>query len=336
VKAVIAIPYSVNEDACREISKRYNVIKPSLDLLSDPDFLLGVVRPSDPEERMAICEVGGYFAGVASLIHKKYPNNFVGVVEDTEAGHRRYVKEEPLSVPVVSVARSPLKRAEDSLVGASCVFSVERVLRQSGFVLEPRQITVIGYGRVGSGVAHTLQRRQCATHVFDSDPVRRTHALGDGFSSPIRERALTSANIIFGASGQTSLHAEDFSILQDGVILASCSSRDVEFDVQHLEREYQVRAIGDGIKSYTRNGQTLYLLNDGLPVNFRDGAVIGPPITLTHGELIVSLAAIFAQSLAPGVQELSDEDRAKLAAAWIDTFYNGDTGYLKLRKESAQ
>lgn len=62
-------------------------------------------------------EIGGYFAPVLQDLRTEFAQDFLGVVEDTEIGHRRYQEAQPLPCPVVSVARSTLKAAEDSLVG---------------------------------------------------------------------------------------------------------------------------------------------------------------------------------------------------------------------------
>src|SRR5262249_54446418 len=154
---------------------------------------------------LAILEIGGYFSGLVNVFKERFGDAFLGVIEDTERGHRQYLKVSSLDCPVISVARSPLKRPEDSLVGPSCIYSAESILRGSGFSLGPIVALVIGYGRVGSGLAAVLRGRGCRTLVYDVDPLRRVQALADGFATPSRSKALGSADAIFGATGTCSI-----------------------------------------------------------------------------------------------------------------------------------
>ena len=73
----------------------------------------------------------------------------IGVVEDTENGHKRYEQIAFPPCPVLSVARSPLKEPEDFLVGHAIVFSAEALIRQSGVVMVNKRALVIGYGKIG-------------------------------------------------------------------------------------------------------------------------------------------------------------------------------------------
>ena len=65
---------------------------------------------------VAVMEIGGYFAPIGNQLKSKYGRYFLGSIEDTENGHRRYEQVSPRNFPVISVARSRLKRFEDRLM----------------------------------------------------------------------------------------------------------------------------------------------------------------------------------------------------------------------------
>ncbi|MBK9089556.1 MAG: hypothetical protein IPL90_11090 [Holophagales bacterium] len=52
------------------------------------------------------------------------------MVEDTNNGHWLYESTGPHPIPVLSMAQSPLKGVEDSIIGDAVLFSIERVLRE--------------------------------------------------------------------------------------------------------------------------------------------------------------------------------------------------------------
>ncbi len=52
-----------------------------------------------------------------------------------------------------------LKETEDFLVGSSCLFSTGRLLREAGFLIDGKQALILGFGKVGRGLAHALLRR---------------------------------------------------------------------------------------------------------------------------------------------------------------------------------
>ena len=334
IASVIAIPYSVDEEVYRLLQTNYNIQRPSLGQLRSRRYLVDLIRAAYRQRPIVISEIGGYFADALDDLKRILGAHLLGVVEDTEQGHRAYESRTRLPCPVISIARSRLKHAEDSLVGASCLFSTERLLRDLGFLLEPRRSLVLGYGRVGCGIAHALQRRQCPTLVYDLDPVKRVVALGEGFAVPERHAALRQADIVFGATGRTSIVEMDFPHLNNGVILASCSSKDVEFDLEALRSAYSMTLVEPGICKLEREGKHLYLLADGRPVNFLDSAVIGPVLSLTHAEIIVAIAELIHAPCVLGaceatLREIDDMRKQELAKSWLEHFCDSVTGHYR-------
>jgi len=213
-----------------------------------------------------------------------------GVIEGTENGARRYESQRRLAVPVYSVARSPLKYPENHLVGAGVVFSVEDLVRSRGEVLQGRRACVLGYGRIGRGVAQALRGRGIDTTVFDIDAVAVAEAAAQGFQvSRVKERALRGATIVIGASGggasgHPSLSGTDYTRLSPGAYLASVTSSDDEFDLQPLKHGWSVQELAPNVTLYRQDDLRFHVLAGGNAINFAHGAVLGPSIHLIEAE----------------------------------------------------
>ncbi|MFI7121890.1 NAD(P)-dependent oxidoreductase [Amycolatopsis sp. NPDC049868] len=331
VACVIAVPYSCDHAMLRELrDDGVTVLTPTLDDLLSPVKLGQLVSPYVPATGdLAITEIGGYFAGVVPELARQLGHRFRGVIEDTAAGHRRYQSATPvLPCPVVSVARSSLKEAEDVLVGESCLHSTEAMLRAIGEFVRGRHVLVLGYGRVGQGLARSLAGRRCHVMVYDVDPVRRAVALNEGFAIPTRSAALRSAEIVFGATGQQSLDVSDLDLLRDGVVLASCSSKQVEFAEGLRAAASRSRAVTPRVTEHVMRSRQWLMLNDGRPVNFSDQVSIGPALSLVQAEIVCAIDGVLSGGFGPGIHEMDETLRQKIAEAWIDMNCSAEDGRL--------
>jgi adenosylhomocysteinase len=328
IAVIIAIPYSVHEATYEELKSRYTILRPSLDELRTREFILATLSSHLNSLPTCIVEIGGYFAPWLNEIRSEFGCKIIGFQEDTESGHRAYLTKQPLPYPVLSVARSPLKQAEDHLVGPSCCYSAEKILREQGVLLRNRSALVIGYGKVGRGTAQGLLQRGLPTQAFDIDPIRNTVAAGDGMLIPSESAIFETANIIFGCTGAQSLSRSDLARLQSGTFLVSCSSKDVEFDLNGLQEDYSSEKIGDNIELFQKDNQKLFLLAKGTPVNFLDNAVIGPALSLVQAEIIMSLGEIFDGKVKHSgeIEEASESTRKHIAKIWQEMFFDPKTG----------
>jgi adenosylhomocysteinase len=330
ISLVVAIPYSLEQCVHRQLATKYKIITPSLEELSNSQYLEKVVLQSiDNQKPLVILEIGGYFAHSLLALHKKLKNNFIGVIEDTETGHRRYEALTFFPCPVISVARSALKRSEDSLIGDACLFSTEKLIRKTGYLIDCKNALVLGFGKVGAGTARVLSNRHCHVAVYDNDPVKRVTAISEGFFVPSKIEALQQADIIFGATGLKSLTDKDFRHVKNGAILASCSSKDIEFDMRYLEANYKREDIFPSYTKYTKDDRHLYVLANGRPVNFLDGSPLGPVLALVQSEIILAIREIvlLGEQKKCGLFELGFQDRKMLATIWLKHFCDPKTGY---------
>jgi adenosylhomocysteinase len=321
LRAVLPKPKSVNPAARHEVEQTVPVDALSRELFTDPDGALDYFETRAAAEPIALLDVGGYFAPTLTDLHGRFSGQLIGVIEDTENGHRRYADLDKLPCPVISVARSPLKDPEDFLVGQSVVFSTEAVMRSRGDILHGRPALVIGFGKLGSSIARLLHAKGVQVTVFDIDPVRRTQALSQGFTvARDRESALPGAGLVLCATGAVSLHREDFPHLRNGAYIATVTSSEDELELTGLPDVYTRTMVGEHVTRYQTTGHYFYLANGGNAVNFLHGASVGPFIFLVQAEILAGISTLTRGDLTPGLHEVPAADRAAIAAIWLSYF----------------
>lgn len=321
LRAVLPKPKSVDPAARREIEKTAQCDPLSRELFEDPDSAVGYIEARASGEDVVLLDVGGYFAPALDALCERFSGRILGVVEDTENGHKRYTNAGKLPCPVISVARSPLKDPEDFLVGQSVVFSTEALVRARGDILHGRPALVIGFGKLGSSIARLLQAKGVQVTVHDVDPVRRTQALSQGFTvARDRDAALNGAGLVLCATGAVSLRGEDFSALRNGAYVATVTSSEDELDLTGLPAVYQRTPSGEHVTRYQTTGHYFYLLNGGNAVNFLHGASVGPFIHLVQAEILAGVRNLMQGDLRPGMHEVDATDRAAIAGTWLNYF----------------
>jgi adenosylhomocysteinase len=330
IARVLAKPKSIDRSAFRRAADRFPIgIADRKKLATEVgiDDLLSVAALGD-EPTLAI-DIGGYFA--PCLRHLAKTIDLCGAVEDTENGQQKYEAQMGSGFPcsVVSVARSPLKDAEDYLVGHSVVFSTEALMRSRGDVLQGRSACVIGYGKIGRSIAQLLRNHGLQIAVHDIDPVPLTEAHAHGFAvySDLAA-ALAGAGIIVGATGNLALTRESFSEVEPGAYVVSVTSSDDELDLAPLKQSYERNRIGIDIVRYRRlderrsKAHFFFVLNNGEAVNFLHGAVVGPAIQLVQAEIVMAAARLLDGTSrdARAIGEVSADDRATIARIWLKHF----------------
>ncbi|MGW8759355.1 adenosylhomocysteinase [Streptomyces albidoflavus] len=322
LRAVLPKPKSITAAAKREVERAFPVDELSRGLFTDPDTAVAYLESRAAGESVVLLDVGGYFAPSLDAVCERFSGTVLGVVEDTENGHRRYAERDKLPCPVVSVARSPLKDPEDFLVGQSVVFSAEALLRGRGDILHGRPALVLGCGKLGSSIARLLHAKGVHVTVYDIDPVRRAQALSQGFSvARDRDRALKSAGLVLCATGALSLRGEDFPELKNGAYVATVTSSEDELELSGLPNGYAKHGAADHITRYETTGHYFYLLNGGEAVNFLHGASVGPFIFLVQAEIIAGVRALARGDLVPAMHEIPADDRSRIASTWLH-YYN--------------
>lgn len=318
VDAVFAKPKSVNQKFFNDLSDTFTLTIADRKKLSDISYLSRFIDPK--RDGFILLDIGGYFAKVANELVSRFGDKFLGIVEDTENGLHKHLSYQ-IHYPFYQVARSPLKDNEDYLVGQAIAFSAESIFRESSILFNGQTVGIIGYGKVGKGVAHTLKMRQALVSIYDIDPVRITHAYSHGFIPHTKKDVLLqSSDIICLASGNKSITSTDFSKIRTGAYVFSVTSSDDELDLTFLRRHYSKKIISPLITQYSQGDQFFYLVNDGNAVNFVHGTTVGPFILLVQAEIIACTIALAAKIPPNRSHLVIGNSRKYIADQWLTVF----------------
>jgi S-adenosylhomocysteine hydrolase len=275
-----------------------------------------------------LIDIGGYFAPPlkALQIQGLQKGGVIGIVEDTENGHQLYeqairkltLEEIERVPPIITVARSQIKESEDYNVGKAITDAVDHILRTVDYthLAESKTILIIGYGKIGSAAAKVAsEKTRGPVLICETDAVRRLKASAHSFGVVELGEGLARAEIIICCTGNKCLKKEHLSMVKNHAYIASCTSRDGEFDKTFLSSLNKIGVSADNgeaggpsenapqsegqeehktsskneeshITRYTIAGKTINLLNNGDSVNFVEKAVHGYFI---HG-VLASLA----------------------------------------------
>lgn len=315
---IIPKPKSIDIEYRAEIEKLFPFIEKTREQLLSDSTVEGFI--DNAKNSVVLFDIGGYFAPIANELKAKFSEKLLGIVEDTENGHQKYEAVSDLKLPVISVARSPLKENEDYLVGKSILFSTDAVLRELGKVIEYLNCSVFGYGKIGSSIAHHLQLRGVKANVFDTNPMRRIIASNRLHSTIQRDQIISTSDVIFCATGSHVLDILDFRSLKPGCAIVSVTSSDDEMDLRHLKHEYQCESVSNHVARYSSTSNHFFLVNHGNAVNFLHKAALGDYIHLVRAEMCLAADKIAKGAFKPGLTELSASCRTRIATLWLETF----------------
>lgn len=265
-----------------------------------------------------LIDIGGYFCALAQTKGL----SIIGIVEDTENGHKKYLElADQIKYPVLSVARSPLKQNEDRLVGEAVVHAADTVLRQKNIVLDYCRAAVIGFGKVGEGVCGALVKKNIKPLVVEINPQRLVKAVNAYCYASTLDRALAESKVIFCASGSNSLSIQDFRKIRNGAFVVSVTSSDDEFNLDYLKSEYRESEDSPHITRYIGDRNYFYLMNHGDAVNFLYNAALGSFIYLVLAEILASILFLSQPgNHAKGLHDSRDEFRDTIATLWLQEF----------------
>jgi adenosylhomocysteinase len=221
------------------------------------------------------------------MVHDKYPellSGIRGLSEETTTGvHRLYqrLKEGTLKVPAINVNDSVTKSKFDNLYG--CRESLaDGIKRATDVMIAGKVVVVAGYGDVGKGCAHSMQRYGARVIVTEIDPINALQAAMEGFEVTTMEEAAALGNIFVTTTGCCDIiRGEHISQMKNDAIICNIGHFDIEIDVAWLDA--QVKAgkatkveVKPQVDRYTfKNGRSVILLAEGRLVNL--GCATGHP-----------------------------------------------------------
>lgn len=312
IQQIIGIPYSTEQDVVEDLENNYNVN------ISCPENIADVrnqaeefIRTYPNEGRdLIILDIGGYCSEFLDNVDK---NKIRGIVEDTNQGHWKY-EDSTLDLPIYSIAQGEIKNLENKVVGEAITFSTERIMR-NGFEeeLTGKRVLVMGYGGIGKAVSKACDGRGAKVMVYDIDSVKMLEAQFDGFIARDKSEMLEKADLIIGCSGERSIGSEEIEAIDGECILASGSSKKVEFENEYIENNEKVDE-GESWDEYNIAGSSIFLLNEGKPINFLDNSISLSVLDLIFSELFACVAALAKdKSHKNQVQEVPYETKQEIA-----------------------
>ena len=209
---------------------------------------------------------------IGGLDIRELLGRMIGGCEETTTGVlrlRALARDGKLLYPVIAVNDAESKKLFDNPIGTG-QSALDGVIRATGMLLAGRDVVVVGYGNVGSGIAQRLRGMGARVTVVEASPIRALRALMDGFAVESMRRAAAHGELFITATGNISvIRGEHFKLMRDGAILANAGHFDVEIDKRDLEdMSIRKERILPCIDMYVlEDGRRIYLLGEGRLVN---------------------------------------------------------------------
>ena len=235
----------------------------------------------DGEPLNLILDDGG---DLTAMVHQKFPEllpGIKGLSEETTTGvHRLYQMHanNELKVPAINVNDSVTKSKFDNLYG--CRESLaDGIKRATDVMLAGKVAVVCGYGDVGKGCAHSLQRYGARVLVTEIDPINAFQAVMEGFEVVTMEEAASQGNLFVTATGNRDIiTGEHLQQMPNDAIVCNIGHFDLEIDVAWLNQTEGIskQEVKPQVDRYTfADGHSIILLAEGRLVNL--GCATGHP-----------------------------------------------------------
>lgn len=224
---------------------------------------------------------------LTQMVHEKFPElipGIKGLSEETTTGvHRLYQMHEKgeLKMPAINVNDAVTKSKFDNLYG--CRESLaDGIKRATDVMIAGKVIVVAGYGDVGKGCAHSMQRYGGRVIVTEIDPINALQAAMEGFEVTTMEEAAAIGNIFVTTTGNCDIiTGEHMVTMPNDAIVCNIGHFQNEIDVDWLQGqcsagECEKEEIKPQVDRYTfKNGNSILLLAEGRLVNL--GCATGHP-----------------------------------------------------------
>jgi len=214
-------------------------------------------------------------ADLVTTLHEKRKDliaNVVGGTEETTTGVMRLramAREGVLRYPIIAVNDAQSKNLFDNPVGTG-QSAIDGVMRATNILFAGKNVVVVGYGQVGSGIAERARGLGARVTVVEANPIRALRAAMFGFDVATMDEAAPSGDIFITATGDVgAIRGAHMEKMRDGAILANAGHFDVEISKADLERLAQSRRrINYCAEEFRlKDGRRLYLLAEGRLVN---------------------------------------------------------------------
>ncbi|MEM3507250.1 MAG: adenosylhomocysteinase [Candidatus Bathyarchaeia archaeon] len=198
--------------------------------------------------------------------------DIIGGTEETTTGVirlRAMDKDGILKYPIIAVNDAKSKSLFDNPIGTG-QSALDGIIRATNILIAGKDVVVVGYGQVGSGIAERVRGLGARVTVVEVDPIKALRAAMFGFRVASMDKASEYGDIFITATGNiNAIRKEHFIKMKDKAILANAGHFDVEISKKDLEDlKINKRRINPCIEEYVlEGGKRVYLLAEGRLVN---------------------------------------------------------------------
>ena len=214
-------------------------------------------------------------ADLVSEIHKTRTGllaSMLGGTEETTTGVirlRAMDREGALKFPVIAVNDAMTKHLFDNRYGTG-QSTLDGVIRATNILLAGTNLTVVGYGWCGRGIAMRAKGHGANVIITEVDPLRALEAAMDGYRvMPLVEAAPQSDFMITATGDKHVIDRMHMAVMKDGCVLANSGHFNVEINIPALESmAVSKQRPRVSVEEYTlADGRRICLLAEGRLVN---------------------------------------------------------------------
>ena len=272
--------------------------------MSESDWLDSLQKAVDWQPEF-ICEFGGE---LIERVSTQAVSGFKGALEGTGSGVAR-LKDCDLQFPVLNWDDLDAKEGLHNrhMVGLT---AWQAFCQRTHLTLHEKQVTLLGYGLVGQGVAAAAKAYGGHVTVVERDPARALMARYDGWATGELTDLLGCTDVLVTATGAKGIVGlPELSALKDGAFVMNVGHGTGEIRVHELPTDAATEVLPH-VFEYSLNDRTLYLLANGAMFNLTAG--FGDSLNAFDVTLAIMAGGInylftHVDTLSSGLQMLPDE-----------------------------
>jgi|GEM_PF-1178857 len=280
--------YSVDKSAEKEIKKYvYNF---SISTVSEVKHQLNTIFLS---RKIIVFDLSAIFYNEIDDIKNK---ERIFIIEDTKNG---VIYSEPNKATRFSIANSLLKRQIENPAVARTIFTAAlKYFRTRNIQINQySKILVLGIGSIGINLLSLFSKISQNTYGYDKDYSRLLLASIFNLKTTNTLEDISSFDYIFGVTGdKVALSEKHLNLLKENVYLINCSTYKFEFDTSFFNNK-KIR-LEDNLEIIEiREGEFIYRVNEGYPINFYDNVGTEEPVINTvFAYMIDFISSIFGSN----------------------------------------
>jgi adenosylhomocysteinase len=269
-------------------------------------------------------------ADLVSTVHREHTDMIEGIfggTEETTTGVvrlRAMAKDGALKYPIIAVNDAQSKSLFDNPLGTG-QSALDGIIRATNVLIAGKDVVVVGYGRVGSGIAERAKGHGARVTIVESNPISALKAAMSGYKVTTMKDAAKYADIVITATGDINVvRKEHLLVMKDKAILANAGHFDVEISKPDLEEvSVEKRKLGTCIDEYKlKNNKRVFLLAEGRLVNL--GCAEGHPSDVMDLSFSIQLLCV----------EYILKNKGKLVSTVLDVPKDVDLEVARLKLHS--